>query len=123
MQIHKININLTSVSTNNPVSDVPCGTCTACCRLLSPHLTPDEISSGKYPISLTMPTSEILSVDPTVGPIVTMFKNKDGGCAMFIDNKCSIYDDRPLACRQFDCRKGHHQKTNKIAKDKFGVIL
>jgi hypothetical protein len=70
-----------------------------------------------------MPTSEILSVDPTVGPIVTMFKNKNGGCAMFIDNKCSIYDDRPLACRQFDCRKGHHQKTNEIAKDKFGVIL
>ncbi len=123
MKIIKTNVNLTSVSTNEPVIDVPCGSCTACCKLLSPHLTPEEVSSGKYPISLTMPSIEILAIDPTVGPVVTMFKNKDGGCTMFIDNKCSIYKDRPLACRQFDCRKGHHSKTNEIAKEKFGVDL
>lgn len=123
MRIIKTNVNLTSVSTNEPVIDVPCGSCAACCKLLSPHLTPEEVSSGKYPISLTMPSIEILAIDPTVGPVVTMFKNKDGGCAMFIDNKCSIYEDRPLACRQFDCRKGHHPKTNEIAKEKFGVDL
>jgi hypothetical protein len=23
---------------------------------------------------------------------------------MLVDEKCSIYDDRPLACRQYDCR-------------------
>ena len=40
---------------------------------------------------------------------------------MFVDGKCSIYEDRPLACRQFDCRKGHHPKTDKIAMEKFGV--
>jgi Fe-S-cluster containining protein len=45
------------------------------------------------------------------------------GCAMFSikENKCTIYEDRPIACRQFDCRKGHHPKTNAVAKEKFGV--
>ena len=119
--IHKRNINITSIVSTEPESFVPCGSCNACCKLLSPHLTPDEVSSGKYPISLIQPTPEMIMHDPTIGPVVTMFKNKDGGCSMFIDNKCSIYEDRPRACRIFDCRKGHHPKTNEIAYEKFGI--
>lgn len=119
--IHKRNINITSIVSTEPESFVPCGSCNACCKLLSPHLTPDEVSSGKYPISLIQSTPEMIMRDPTIGPVVTMFKNKDGGCSMFIDNKCSIYEDRPRACRIFDCRKGHHPKTNEIAHEKFGI--
>lgn len=121
MYIQKININLTSIVSDEPISDVPCGTCNFCCKVLSPHLTPEEISSGKYPVSLVQPTEEMLQIDPTIGPIVTMFKSKDGGCSMLIDEKCSIYEDRPLACRQYDCRKGHHSKTNRIASEKFNI--
>lgn len=119
--IHKRNINITSIVSTEPESVVPCGSCNACCKLLAPHLTPNEVSSGKYPISLIQPTPEMIMRDPTVGPVVTMFKNKDGGCSMFIDNKCSIYNDRPIACRIFDCRKGHHPKTDEIAREKFGI--
>lgn len=121
--INKINVNLTTISSNESIADVPCGTCTLCCELLAPHLTPEEVSSGLYPISLTMPTPEILAKDPTVGPVITMFKNEKGSCAMFIDGKCSIYEKRPLACRQFDCRKGHHKKTNHVATEKFNIIV
>lgn len=103
-------INITSVVTDESISDVPCNGCTMCCEILSPYLTPDEISSGKYPISLVQPTPEQLRDNPNIGPTVTMFKNAQGGCAMFIDNRCSIYDYRPISCRQFDCRKGHHPK-------------
>jgi Fe-S-cluster containining protein len=110
--IVKNNVNLTCLVNDEPEVEVPCGSCTLCCSLLAPSLTPDEVSSGKYPISLTAATKEIFVIDPTVGPVVTMFKNKQGGCAMLIDGKCSIYEDRPKACRQFDCRKGHHPKTN-----------
>jgi len=110
----KTNVNLTSIISDEPEADVPCGSCTLCCTLLSPLLTPEEISSGKYPISLTIPTPEQFAIDDEIGPIVTMFKNKTGGCAMLIDNRCSIYEDRPIACRQFDCRKGHHPKTNGV---------
>jgi Fe-S-cluster containining protein len=102
------NINITSVRTDEIVSEVPCGTCTLCCQKLSPYLTPDEIASGKYPISLVNPTQEQLNLNPNVGPLVVLYRKKEGGCGMFVDGKCSIYEDRPIACRQFDCRKGHH---------------
>lgn len=121
--LHKINVNLTSVVPTDEESTVPCGDCTLCCQLLSPCLTPEEINSGKYPISLTQPTPDVLKLDPTAGAVVTMFKNAQGGCGQFINNKCAIYEDRPLACRVFDCRKGHHVKTNAVAQDKFGISL
>ena len=105
-------VSLVTITNDEPIEDVPCGTCTACCELLAPHLTPEEISSGKYPLSLTSTPD---------GPLITLYRKVEGGCAMFVDGKCSIYEDRPLACRQFDCRKGHHPKTDKIAMEKFGV--
>ena len=103
-----ININLTSIGSDAPISDVPCGTCTMCCEKLSPFLTPEEVASGLYPLSLIQPTEEQMNENPQVGPIVVLYRKKEGGCGMFIDGKCSIYENRPLACRQFDCRKGHH---------------
>lgn len=121
MTIYKIiNINLTSVASEEPISDVPCGDCSMCCQLLSPYLTPEEMTSGKYPISLVNPSEEQVMENPNVGPTITMFRNEKGGCSMFVDGKCSIYEDRPLACRQFDCRRGHHPKLVSVAKEKFG---
>ena len=102
------NINITSVKTDEKISEVPCGSCTLCCEKLSPFLTPEEINSGKYPISLISPTQEHLNLNPNVGPLVVLYRKKEGGCGMFVNGKCSIYEDRPIACRQFDCRKGHH---------------
>lgn len=102
-----ININLTAITSDEPISDVPCGTCSFCCKL-TPYLTPEEIASGKYPLSLIQPTPDNIRDNPDVGPIVTIYRKPSGGCGMFIDGKCSIYEDRPLSCRQFDCRKGHH---------------
>ena len=103
-----ININLTTSISDEPVSDVPCRSCVRCCELLSPFLTPEEIASGLYPLSLIQPSSGDMLVTPEVGPIVSLYRKKDGGCGMLVDGQCSIYDHRPHACRQFDCRKGHH---------------
>jgi len=115
-----LTVNLTSISNTEVIEDVPCGDCTKCCELLAPYLTPEEISSGKYPISLTQPTIDDKLQNKNCGPIITIFKNSTtGGCGMLINNRCSIYDDRPIACRQFDCRKGHHPKLNEFAKEKF----
>jgi len=56
--------------------------------------------------------------------IITMYKNKEtGGCSMLVDGKCSIYEDRPKACRVFDCRTYGHERTKHIAKEKFGVDI
>jgi Fe-S-cluster containining protein len=117
-----ITINLTSVDSGAPISDVPCGNCTKCCEVLTPFLTPDEVTSGLYPLSLIQPDKNMILENPNVGPLVAMFKKTPtGGCFMFIDNKCSIYDHRPRSCRQFDCRTQNHPETNKVAKEKFGI--
>lgn len=112
--IHTISTTISAMLSDEPIADVPCGSCNKCCQLLSPYLTPDEIASGMYPISL---------INGPEGPVVVLFRNPQGGCGMLIDGKCSIYETRPVACRQFDCRKGHHPSTNAIAKDKFGVDI
>lgn len=103
-----ININLTSIGSDEEIVDVPCGTCALCCEKLSPFLTPEEVASGLYPLSLIQPSEQERLENPDVGPIVSLYRKKDGGCGMYVDNKCSIYTYRPLSCRQFDCRKGHH---------------
>lgn len=112
-------IKLVSVTSNEIEENVPCGTCTKCCETLTPYLTPEEINSGKYPISFVNADEALKQIDQEAGPIVTMFRKKEGGCSMLVDNKCSIYEHRPLACKQFDCRKGHHPKLIEFAKQKF----
>jgi Fe-S-cluster containining protein len=115
-----ININLTSVISNEPISDVPCGPCTKCCEIVAPYLTPEEVSSGIYPISIINPSAEHVAANPECGPTVTIFKKTGGGCGMLVDKKCTIYYNRPIACRQFDCRKGHWPALNEHAKQYFG---
>lgn len=111
---------LTSYYSDDADSDVPCGTCTRCCELLAPMLTPDEISSGRYPLSFTNPTPDQRRINPDSDIVVTLYRRPTGGCGMFIDGRCSIYDHRPQACRQFDCRKGHYPGLIEHAKEKFG---
>lgn len=119
-----ININLTAISHNIENSDVPCGSCVRCCETLAPYLTKEEVTLGKYPISLTLPAIYDKLQNKDCGPIVTVFKNPiTGGCSLLVNGQCTVYDDRPQACRQFDCRKGHHPKLVEFAKEKFGEKL
>ncbi len=110
MKIHTININLTSIRSEEPEESVPCNGCTFCCEKLSPYLLPEELATGLYPISLIEPTPEQKLINTEVGPVIVLYRKKEGGCGMFVDGKCTIYEYRPKACRQFDCRKGHHPK-------------
>jgi len=104
-------LNPISIERDIEESNVPCGECRQCCIDLSPYLTPAEFESGKYIWTL------IAGPDNT--PCIAIPK-LESGCVYFINNNCSIYDIRPLACRQFDCRKGHHPKFDAIAKRNFG---
>lgn len=117
MKYKIININLTTSISDEPISDVPCNGCTVCCETLSPFLTPEEIVSGLYPISLIQPSPAEILHTPEIGPMVALYRKPEGGCSMLINGKCSIYEYRPLACRQFDCRKGHHPKIPNMVKE------
>jgi uncharacterized protein len=81
-------------------SDVPCGSCTACCTSSQfVHIEPDEVQT------LALIPGELLFPAPGQPPgHVVMGYDQDGNCPMFADGGCSIYASRPRTCRVYDCR-------------------
>lgn len=81
-------------------ADVPCGKCTACCTSsYFIHIGPEEVRTlGRIP-------KELLFRAPGLpeGNVLLGYDEK-GHCPMLVDEKCSIYEDRPLCCRNYDCR-------------------
>jgi uncharacterized protein len=81
-------------------SDVPCGTCTACCTSSQfVHIGPDEADAlAHVPAELTFPA-------PGLPPgHVLLGYDERGHCPMLVDGACSIYEHRPRTCRTYDCR-------------------
>jgi uncharacterized protein len=81
-------------------SDVPCGTCTACCTSSQfIHIAPSETDTlAHIPKALLFPA-------PGLPPgHVLMGFDEHGRCPMLIDDACSIYPHRPVTCRTYDCR-------------------
>jgi Fe-S-cluster containining protein len=80
--------------------DVPCGTCSACCRSsYFIHIEPDEVAAlRRIPRPLLFPAPGLPK-----GHVVLGY-DEHGRCPMLVDDRCSIYDDRPRTCRQYDCR-------------------
>lgn len=91
---------ITKVLDRNGESDVPCSGCTACCRASQfVHVEPDELETlARIPRTLLFPAP-----NAPVGHRVMGYDER-GHCPMLIDDRCSIYDVRPRACRAYDCR-------------------
>jgi len=81
-------------------SDVPCGTCTACCTSSQfVHIAPDETDTlAHIPEPLLFPAPRLPSGHLLMG------YDEHGRCPMLIDGACSIYAHRPRTCRTYDCR-------------------
>jgi Fe-S-cluster containining protein len=81
-------------------ADVPCGTCRGCCRSsMFIHIKPEETRTlNRIPRALLFPAP----AQPK-GHLL-MGYNDQGQCPMFVNNQCSIYEDRPQTCRDYDCR-------------------
>lgn len=81
-------------------SDVPCGSCTACCTSSQfVHIEPDDTAA------LAVIPEELLFPAPgqPAGHLL-MGYDQNGHCPMFVDGGCSIYAVRPRTCRVYDCR-------------------
>ena len=76
------------VKENNFVCGERTNICNSKCCFLSFPLTIEEIKNGIVEWDETKPF---------------MIKQKDGHCVHLIDNKCSIYNDRPLVCKNYHC--------------------
>jgi Fe-S-cluster containining protein len=81
-------------------ADVPCGRCNACCRTFHQiHLRPGERRARKR-----LP-KEYLSVARGLPPgYLLLGYTQAGACPVLIDGRCTVYEDRPLVCRTYDCR-------------------
>jgi len=79
---------------------VPCGACTACCTSSQfIHIGPDETGTlARIPPALLFPAPGLPRGNVVLG------YDQDGHCPMFVEGRCSIYEDRPRTCRTYDCR-------------------
>jgi Fe-S-cluster containining protein len=81
-------------------ADVPCGTCTACCKSsYFIHVGPDETQTlQRIPKALLFPAPGLPKGN------VLMGYDEKGRCPMLVNEQCSIYEHRPKTCRNYDCR-------------------
>jgi Fe-S-cluster containining protein len=85
---------------NESGMDVKCGDCNACCRASQfIHIKPEEKAT------LAGIDKRLLFPAPGLpkGNLV-MGYNGTGCCPMLKNGICSIYQDRPITCRTYDCR-------------------
>ncbi len=81
-------------------SDVPCDGCTACCTSSQfVHIGPDETDVlAHIPAELLFPAPGRPRGHRLMG------YDERGHCPMLVDDRCSIYEHRPVTCRTYDCR-------------------
>jgi uncharacterized protein len=81
-------------------ADVPCGACNACCRTFHQlHIRPGERQARKR-----LP-QEYLSVARGLPPGYLLLNyTETGACPALVDGRCTVYGDRPMVCRTYDCR-------------------
>jgi len=81
-------------------SDVPCGTCTACCTSSQfVHVAPDETDTLAH-----IPRDLLFRAPGLPAGHLLMGYDERGHCPMLRDGGCSIYEHRPRTCRTYDCR-------------------
>jgi len=81
-------------------AEVPCGDCNACCRTHHYiHVRPEEKRArARLPRASLYPAPGLPPGYLVIGP------DDAGCCPLLADGRCTIYEDRPLACRTYDCR-------------------
>ena len=81
-------------------ADVACGECTACCTTSHfVHVRPDETDALAH-----IPRELLFAAPGLPRGNVLLGYDKNGRCPMLAERGCSIYEHRPLTCRNYDCR-------------------
>ena len=81
-------------------ADVPCGECIACCTTSHfVHVRPDEADALAH-----IPRELLFAAPGLPRGNVLLGYDENGRCPMVAGDGCSIYEHRPLTCRNYDCR-------------------
>lgn len=80
--------------------DVPCGDCIGCCVSgYSLQLRPeDRRAAARIPAQFVVSAAGFAKGQLTVRAL------SNGSCPMLEAGRCSIYEDRPQTCHDYDCR-------------------
>jgi Fe-S-cluster containining protein len=80
--------------------DVPCEDCNACCRTSHfVHVRPEEKRTiARLPRELLFPAPGLPPGNLVLG------YDQAGRCPLLVAGRCTVYEERPLACRTYDCR-------------------
>jgi Fe-S-cluster containining protein len=81
-------------------TDVPCGECVGCC--VSSYFIPVR-PEDKEALAV-IPANLLVTAPGQKNGNVMMGYREDGTCPMLNSGKCSIYQQRPQTCRDYDCR-------------------
>jgi hypothetical protein len=84
------------VDTNAAHSDVPCGACQLCCKVLIVPLAEEEYEQYDW-AWVTKLTGERLGR--------ALRRKPNGDCIYLSDTGCSIHGRAPHVCQRFDCRE------------------
>lgn len=81
-------------------AEVPCGTCSGCCRSsYFIHIRPEETEALRR-----IPKALVFPAPGAPKGHVLMGYNERGECPMWRGGACAIYEHRPQTCRDYDCR-------------------
>jgi len=78
------------------ITEVPCGDCFLCCTKGGIKLEPADYDQNGEPRFIVMP--EMINDKHELG-------HRNGVCVYLHEGKCAIHNDKPIVCRNFDCRK------------------
>jgi Fe-S-cluster containining protein len=81
------------------MSSVPCGECRLCCELpnLIVNIYPESGDTDEY--------ESYRCAEKGLSSERFVSKDENGACVYLTPDGCGIYDWRPWACRDFDCRR------------------
>ena len=82
---------------------IECNQCGFCCRLFLINLSKEEYLLGKYQTVFGKLSKFKSFVQALKYGAHFLAQKKDGSCVYLVNNVCSIYKDRPQACRGFFC--------------------
>ncbi len=100
-------------------SDVPCGSCTACCTSSQfIHIGPDERDTLAQ-----IPKALLFRAPGLPRGHVLMGYDERGHCPMLVEERCTIYEHRPRTCRTYDCRIFPAAGVELDGEDKIRITL
>lgn len=101
-----------------------------CCRGVQIMLTPYDVIRMKQRIGIS--SDEFLSIYTTLGhieqtdlpiPMLKMLDDDENPCPFLKENRCSIYEDRPVSCRYYPIGAGIFRNKDAASDEHFFALI